>query len=45
MLDWALVTGLSCIKGVWYIYGWDTGQVILMYGGVPTGFFLVFFTR
>ena len=25
MLDWALVDGLSCTKGVWYIYDWDTG--------------------
>ena len=25
MLDWALVAGLSCTKGVWYIYDRDTG--------------------
>ena len=22
--------GLSCTKGVWYIYGWDTGSPILI---------------
>ena len=25
MLDWVRVTGLSCTKGVWYIYDRDTG--------------------
>ena len=25
MLDWVLDAGLSCTKGVWYIYDWDTG--------------------
>ena len=25
MLDWVRVAGLSCTKGVWYIYDWDTG--------------------
>ena len=25
MLDWALDAGLSCTKGVWYVYDWDTG--------------------
>ena len=28
MLDWVRVTGLSCTKGVWYIYDRDTGQLI-----------------
>ena len=31
MLDWALDAGLSCTKGVWYIYDWDTGQFMLVY--------------
>ena len=30
MLDWVFDAGLSCTKGVWYIYDWDTGQFILM---------------
>ena len=25
MLDWVRVAGLSCTKGVWYIYDRDTG--------------------
>ena len=25
LLDWVRVAGLSCAKGVWYIYDWDTG--------------------
>ena len=25
LLDWVRVAGLSCTKGVWYIYDWDTG--------------------
>ena len=25
ILDRALDAGLSCTKGVWYIYDWDTG--------------------
>ena len=29
MLDWVRVTGLSCTKGVWYIYDWDTRSSIL----------------
>ena len=29
MLDWVRVTGLSCTKGVWYIYDWDTRSYIL----------------
>ena len=28
MLDWVRVTGLSCTKGVWYMYDRDTGQLI-----------------
>ena len=27
MLDWVLDAGLSCTKGVWYIYDWDTGSL------------------
>ena len=29
MLDWVRVTGLSCTKGVWYIYDWDTRSSML----------------
>ena len=29
MLDWVRVTGLSCTKGVWYMYDWDTRSSIL----------------
>ena len=29
ILDWVRVTGLSCTKGVWYIYDWDTRSSIL----------------
>ena len=36
MLDWVRVTGLSCTKGVWYIYDRDTGQLIRCVEG-PTG--------
>ena len=25
LLDWVRVAGLSCTRGVWYIYDWDTG--------------------
>ena len=25
MLDWVIDAGLSCTKGVWYRYDWDTG--------------------
>ena len=32
MLDWVRVTGLSCTKGVWYIYDWDTRSPILPSG-------------
>ena len=32
MLDWVRVTGLSCTKGVWYIYDWDTRSSILPSG-------------
>ena len=32
-----LDAGLSCTKGVWYVYGWDTGLFILMYWEVSTG--------
>ena len=28
LLDWVRVAGLSCTKGVWYIYDWDTGWFI-----------------
>ena len=24
-----MLAGLSCTKGVWYIYDWDTGSTIL----------------
>ena len=27
MLDWVLDPGLSCTKGVWHIYDWDTNVV------------------
>ena len=30
-----LDAGLSCTKGVWYIYAWDTGSSILI--ELPTG--------
>ena len=37
MLDWVLDAGLSCTKGVWYIYDWDTEQFILMLWEASTG--------
>ena len=26
----SMLAGLSCTKGVWYIYDWDTGSSILI---------------
>ena len=27
----SMLAGLSCTKGVWYIYDWDTGSTILIW--------------
>ena len=27
----SMLAGLSCTKGVWYIYDWDTGSSILIW--------------
>ena len=27
----SILDGLSCTKGVWYIYDWDTGSSILIW--------------
>ena len=45
MLDWALDAGLSCTKGVWYIYDWDTGWFMLMYWEASPGFSRTSFTH
>ena len=38
---------LDChlIEGVWYIYDWDTGWLVLMWWEASTGFSCMSFTR